>query len=130
VYENALARAFLSSPDVPVKGLCEWEILGQKEREVYVWAMCQVADSAEGEAMSAPAVITLAENGGIEKVTVPGDGSQYAEDIRNMFPVELQEKMLSQSISSTDEMWAHIQLRHNNPEPPLIAGSETDMKID
>jgi hypothetical protein len=124
-YENALAAAFLSLPDLPVKGLCEWEILGQKEHEVYVWAMCQVADSAEGQAMSAPAVIVLAENGNIEKVETPGDGSQYAEDIRNMFPLELQEKMLSQSITSTDEMWAHIQFRHNNPEPPLIAGSGT-----
>jgi hypothetical protein len=122
-YENALAAVFLPSPYLPGKGLCEWEILGRLENEVYVWAMCQVADSAEGAAMSAPAVIYLAENDSIEKVKVPGDGSQYAVDIRKIFPQELQEKILSQSINTLDEMWPHIQLRHKNPEPPLIVES-------
>jgi hypothetical protein len=126
-YENALAAVFLPISDPPGKGLCEWEILGQSELEVYVWAMCQVTDSADGAAMSAPAVIYLSENGNIEKVEVPGDGSKYMEDIRMMFPQELQEKILSQSINNIDEMWPHIQLRHKNPAPPLIAGSGTSL---
>lgn len=119
-YENALAAVFFPLPYMPGKGLCEWIILGHSEHEVYVWAICQVADSAEGAAMSAPAVIYLAENDSIEKVNVPGDGSKYGVDIREMFPQDLQEEILSQSINSLDEMWAHIQLRHKKPEPPLI----------
>jgi hypothetical protein len=122
-YENALAAVFLPSPYLARKGLCEWEILGQSKNEVYVWAMCQVSDSSEGAAMSAPAVIYLMKDGSIDKVKVPRDGSLYVGDIRKMFPKELQEKILSQSISTLDKMWSHIQLRHTNPEPPLIVGS-------
>lgn len=119
-YENALAAVFLPLPYMPGKGLCEWVILGHSDHEVYVWAICQVADSADGAAMSAPAVIYLTENDSIERVNVPGDGSKYAVDIRKMFPQDLQEEILSHSINSLDEMWAHIQSRHKNPEPPLI----------
>jgi len=119
-YENALALAFLPWSG---NGLCEWEILGQSGHEVYVWAICQIADSPEGAAMSAPAVIYLTENNSIEKVEVPRDGSQYSVDICQIFPQKLQEKLLSHSINSLQEMWAHIQLRHKNPEPPLIVGS-------
>lgn len=116
-YQNALAGAFL--PSTP--GLCEWEILGQSKREIYVWAICQEADSSNQTAMSAPAVIYLSEkNNSIEKVEVPRDGSQYSVDIRRMFPQELQEKILSNSVDSLQEMWNHIQARHKNPEPPLI----------
>lgn len=119
-YQNALATAFLPS----TRGLCEWEILGQSKREIYVWAICQEADSANETAMSAPAVIYLSEgDNSIEKVEVPKDGSQYSVDIRKMFPQELQEKILSNSIASLQEMWSHIQARQKNPEPPLIVKS-------
>jgi hypothetical protein len=118
-YQNALSSVFL--PLTP--GLCEWDILGQAGKEVYVWAICQVADSDKGTAMSAPAVIYLAEDKSIEKVEVPRDGSLYSIDIRQMFPQELQGKILSQSIDNLQEMWAHIQSRHNAPEPPLIVTS-------
>jgi hypothetical protein len=119
-YENALALAFLPWSG---NGLCEWELLGQSEHEVYVWAICQIADSPEGAAMSAPAVIYLKENNSIEKVEIPRDGAQYSVDIRQMFPQNLQEKILSNSINSMQKMWDHIQLRHKYPEPPLIVGS-------
>lgn len=84
--------------------------------------MCQVADSIEGAAMSALAVLYLSENGIIENVTVPGDGSRYVIDIRNMFPSDLQEKILSHSINA-EEMWSHLELRHKDPLPPLIVES-------
>jgi len=119
-YQNSLAAVFL--PSTP--GLCEWELLGQSEREVYVWAICQEADSSNGAAMSAPAVIHLSEgNGSIGKVEVPRDGSQYSVDIQKMFPQNLREKILSHSIDSLQAMWGHIQTRRNVPEPPLIVKS-------
>ncbi len=118
--QNALAAVFL--PSTP--GLCEWEVLGQSGREVYVWAICQEAGSSNGAAMSAPAVIHLAEgNGKIEKVEVPRDGSLYSVDIRAMFPQDLHEKLLLNSIDSLQEMWNHIQTRRNDPEPPLVVKS-------
>ncbi len=124
VYENELAAIFLPLPYLPGKGLCEWEILGQSEREVFVWAICQVASSTEGAAMSAPAVISLAEDGCIKNVKVPRDGSQYANDIRNMFPNDLQEKILS---FNSDKMWSHLQRRQINPEPPLITDTDESL---
>ena len=120
-YQNALAVAFL--PSTP--GLCEWELLGQTRNEVYVWAICQEADSSNGAAMSAPAVIYLSENNGFEQVEVPRDGSLYSIDIQKMFPKDLQEKILSNSIDSLQEMWRHIQMRRKNPEPPLVVMSGT-----
>ena len=114
-YENALAVRLLPGS----KGLCEWEILGEKEHEIYVWAMCQVQYSTEGAATSAPAVISFDTDGNIEKVEIPRDGNQYPIDIRKLFPTELHEKILSHSID-TEKMWDHIQLRHNSSEPPLI----------
>jgi len=119
-YENALTIRLLPGSE----GLCEWEILGKNDKEVYVWAMCQVASSSDGAATSAPAVIELDSEGNIRSVKMPGDGSYYVPDIRKLFPEDLHEKILSHSIDIR-EMWNHIQLRHKTPEPPLIAVSGT-----
>jgi hypothetical protein len=117
-YENALAKVIL-----PISsGICEWEILGQKNQEVYVWAICQVTNNSLDSAASLPAVILLGSDGGIEKVQIPGDGTHYAIDIRKMFPKELQDKIFNQSVD-TGKMWSHIKLRQKNPEPPLIVAS-------
>ena len=114
-YEHALAVAILGISEA----ICEWEVLGQKKEEVYVWAMCQLTDLAIGSAASVPAVIHLGKNRSIEKVQIPGDGTQYGTDIRKMFPSELHERIFEQSVD-TDKMWTHIESRQKNPEPPLI----------
>ena len=114
-YERALALEILWKSDA----ICEWEILGQSNQEVYVWSLCQITNLEIGSAASVPAVIHLGNDGSIEKVQIPGDGTQYGIDIRKMFPSELQEQIITQSVS-IDEMWSHIQSRHKNPEPPLI----------
>ncbi len=117
-YEKALAIRLLPGS----KGLCEWEILGESKEEVYVWAMCQVVFSSDGAATSAPAVVYLDTEGNIKKVRIPRSGTKHAPDIRKLFPSELHESILSHSqFIDTEKMWLHIQLRHNNPEPPLIA---------
>ena len=81
--------------------------------------MCQITNLEIGSAASVPAVIYLGNNGNIEKVQVPDDGTQYGIDIRKMFPKELHDKIFGQSVG-IDEMWSHIELRQKNPEPPLI----------
>jgi hypothetical protein len=112
-YEQSLAKKILPTS----KGICEWEILGQNNQEVYVWAICQV--SYKGAAASLPAVIHIGSDGNIEEVQIPGDGTHFAIDVGKMFPQELQE-LIFQGPSSIDEMWSHIELRQVNPEPPLI----------
>jgi hypothetical protein len=114
-YERALASELLGTTDA----ICEWEILGQGEREVYVWAECQINNLAIGTAHSVPAVVFLQNDGVIERVQIPGDGVQYEKDIRSMFPPELLERILLMSVD-TEAMWSHLQLRHKTPEPPLI----------
>ena len=114
-YENALALEILQTSDA----ICEWNILEQEKQEVYVWAMCQIINLEIGSAASVPAVIHLGNNGSIEKVQIPGDGTQYGIDIRKMFPPELHDKIFEQSVG-IDELWSHLELRQKNPEPPLI----------
>ena len=115
LYEDALAAAILLVDE----GYCEWEILGQDGQEVYLWVICQVAGDPNGHAASLPVVITLTNYGGIERVEMPRDGTLYGEDIRVMFPLELQSIIFDQAVD-VKGMWAHIQSRHANPEPPLI----------
>ena len=124
LYEDALAARLLSIPVERGAGYCEWEILGQDGQEVYLWAICQVAGDPEGTATSAPVVVTLANFWGFTRVDMPRDGTLYGEDIRTMFPADLQNIIFNQDVD-VDSMWAHIQSRHANPEPPLIelAGS-------
>jgi hypothetical protein len=115
VYEQALANKILNG----IKGICEWDIIGQRDREVYVWAICQVTNNTTGSAASVPAVLFFGSGGSIEKVQIPGNGTQYGVDIRKMFPQELQEQVFLGPMN-VDQMWSHIKLRQKNPEPPLI----------
>lgn len=115
IYEQALAREVLHG----VNGICEWDIFGQRDQEVYVWALCQVTNDVSGTAGSVPAVIYLDSSGSIERVQIPGNGTQYGVDIRKLFPKELQE-LVFQGPMNNDQMWSHVKLRQKNPELPLI----------
>ena len=119
IYEDALAARLLSIPMARGAGYCEWEILGQEGFEVYLWAICQVAGDLEGSATSAPVVVSLAKDGGIDRVDMPRDGTLYGEDIRAIFPKQLQSIIFDQAVDVAG-MWEHLQSRHANPAPPLI----------
>jgi len=114
-YEHALAMKLLGTTEA----ICEWEVLGQTARDVYVWAVCQINSLAIGTATSVPAVLSLENGGRIEGVQIPGDGTRYEIDIRQLFPPDLQEEILSTEVD-TEAMWDHLQWRHKNPGPPLI----------
>jgi len=114
-YERALSLELLGTTE----SICEWVVLGQAAQEVYVWAECQINYLVIGTATSVPAVLYLGKDGRIERVQIPGDGTRYPVDIRNMFPPELLEQIFSMSVD-TEAMWSHLQLRHKNPQPPLI----------
>jgi|GEM_PF-3928790 len=123
LYERALASILLgpvgeTHPDASRdQGLCEWEIWGQQGNEVYVWAECQVTDSAEGTATSAPAVVRLAEDGSIAEVVMPDEGWG---NIRDLFPEDVLARIFDNEFDAVKAM-EHIAQRRVDPSiPPLI----------
>lgn len=77
-YQTELAKGVLSGylwldPDIYRYALCEWDILGRSDQELYVWAYCSVADGRGGDL---PAVIHLEADGSVQNVEVPSRGSK------------------------------------------------------
>jgi len=120
LYEQALSQAIL-----PSEGLCEWEILGVAAREVYVFTLCKVR-APIGSAAFGPAVIYLAENGSIEKVTIPRDGTYYGVDIEALFPADIRDKAYQPDMDGP-KAEAHIMERLKTNGPPLIALAGTPL---
>ncbi len=130
-YENVLANSIL--PFLPPKEvLCEWEILGHYDREVYVWVKC-MSISLIGEinpghlSASMPAVIHLGIDGTVQNVEVPGPGTQYALDIRRLFPPDVQQRIFEDLINYR-QYSEHLEWRLEHPEvPPLIVLAATQI---
>ena len=106
--------------------LCEWDILGRSDQEVYVWAMCSSPHSGDIK----PALIHLMPDGSIQKVEVPFHGSNWEFTIRKLFSSDVREKIDAYFISSSsntgraEELRIHLQYRLTHPEvPPLIVFS-------
>jgi hypothetical protein len=114
-YENALAKTIFNF-ESPEYVLCEWEILGQSEQEVYVWAVCQ---DLYGKA-SMPAVIYLDKDGAIKNVaTTENSIGTYGDIIRRLFPPNIQEIIFGYLINE-ERLMAHLDSRREKPSPPLI----------
>src|SRR5215213_1067893 len=101
--------------------LCEWDVLGRSDQEVYVWAMCSSPHSGDTK----PALIHLMPDGSIQKVEVPFHGSDWELTIRKLFSSDVREKIDAYFISSNtgraEELRIHLQYRLTHPEvPPLI----------
>jgi hypothetical protein len=129
-YERALASKFLSYLP-PEEVICEWEILGQSEQEVYVWAVClglPPAGRSEKYApiASIPSAIHLGSDGSVQSVELPRDDGNpsYSEGIRKIFPIDVQERIFNNLINY-GALTDHAKLRRKNPGPPLIVLSAT-----
>ena len=119
-YEEALAKAFFKDYFKPEEVACEWIILGQAVQEVYVWAYCSGIYSAGPSSGSIPAVIHLGADGSVQSAEIPGSGTAYGEDIRRMFPPDVQERILDHLIPF-HELDDRLRWRRGHPEePPLI----------
>lgn len=123
-YEAALAKTLFPSSFILGEFLCEWEILGQSDQEVYVWAVCMSIFSVESTGLpyqaSMPAVLHIGANGAAQRVEIPRGGTHYASDIRQMFPLDAQEKYFGKLIHF-HELTDHLRWRREHPEaPPLI----------
>jgi hypothetical protein len=125
-YQTELAKLVLSDSGVanPIyaDALCEWDILGRSEQEVYVWAVCGNFNSGGRR----PAVIYLEIDGTIQKVIAAGfKGLSYNLDL---FPADVQEKINLYSFGDgrADEMETHLKYRLTHPEePPLVVLNAT-----
>lgn len=127
-YELALAVKILYTHP-PEEVLCEWEILGQSDLDVYVWAFCiglPPAGKNEEYAPRAdiPAVIHLGSDGSIQSVEIPGYSSSYAEGVRRLFPKDVQERIFGRLFHYV-ELTNHAKTRRENPGPPLIVLAST-----
>ncbi|WKZ39699.1 MAG: hypothetical protein QY328_15675 [Anaerolineales bacterium] len=119
-YEDALAQAFFRSYLSPEEVVCEWRILGWAEQEVYVAALCAGIYSSSPSKASIPAVIHIRADGSVIKAEIPGSGSAYAEDIRRMFPPDVQERIFGRS-EYTHDLSDRLRWRRGHPEePPLV----------
>jgi hypothetical protein len=122
-YETALAKSIYPSL-TPEISLCEWDILGSSDQEVYVWVTCDVLGGGRGA--DAPAVIYLNADGSIQNVKIPGSGSDYVSDILKMFPIDIQENYDLFNYGRAKILSEHLDWRQTHPEvPPLIILSAT-----
>jgi hypothetical protein len=130
-YESALGEKLL--PFLPLEEvLCEWEVLGRSADEVYVWAACMgtvlIGQMNPGHPhVSIPAVIHLREDGHVQNVETPGAGALYARGIRDMFPMDVQERIFNDTIDY-GRLHGHLRWRIDRPdEPPLAVVDATQM---
>lgn len=123
-YESALAQKLFPSSFIPDEFLCEWEVLGKLEQELYVWTVCMsifsVGNAGFPYHMEMPAVIHVKKDGEVQEVEIPRGGTHYAADIRRMFPPTAQERYFNNLIPF-QELTDHLRWRREHPEePPLI----------
>ena len=116
-YEDALAKTFFPYSLRPQEVVCEWEILGQTNEEVYVWAYCAGIYSVEPSQASIPAVIHIRTDGSVQSAEIPGSGSSYGVDIRRMFPLEVQERIFGRLIHF-QVLADRLRWRRGHPEEP------------
>lgn len=126
-YQTALATALFPTTILQYSAnefICEWEILGSADQEIYVWMVCMSTFVVGNDGLrynaEDPAVIHIKRNGTVQSVELPGGGSSYASDIRRMFPLYAQEMYFGRKINFKG-LTDHLLWRLEHPEePPLV----------
>jgi len=113
VTESAIAEAVLGTPE----GKCEWEMLGWRDQERYIWAFCQSGPGVEASGISTPAVVRLNSAGKVASVELPDEGKEFEIDVRRMFPPAVQEQILAQDFDLFAFM-THLEARWRNAALP------------
>ena len=131
-YQDALAITLFPSkytPQSPHEFLCEWEILGKTKQDVYIWAVC-MSIFPEGDTNATYqggmlSIVHIGEGESIQSIEQPRGGNNYASDIHRMFPLDVQEKYFSKTISF-QALTDHLEWRRTHPkELPLVILSAT-----
>ena len=81
--------------------LCEWDVWGEAERTLYLWAVCE---STGGTAMSAPVVVHVDVDGHVTGASLPGDGTRYGHDVRRLFPPYVQKRIFAHEYDAVAAM--------------------------
>jgi len=158
-YQSELAKVLFSYsfPHIliyydPEGALCEWDILGHSDREMYLWAHCKSADGLGG--MSGPTLIYLKPDGSIREVKYsnpeedPHNSELLVYDL-HLFPIDIQEafclyyffgfvpqcKPIIPDYQGNDGLpprarllFDHLKYRRTHPEePPLVVLSAMPM---
>ena len=152
-YQTELAKAlFVYNPefpqwsygsDVSKDAICEWDILGWSDQEMYLWVACI---SANGLSLRTnPAVVYLELDDSIQKVNVPNVEVNHRDQTETydlqLFPIGIQEKLClyyfygfvpqcheitpayipSFDLRREGVFLSHLKYRKTHPEePPLI----------
>jgi len=125
-YQDALAAHFMPWIDDKGAVLCEWEVYGQRDAHVYLWALCEADEVHNGTGVSAPAVLHLGQNGEVEGVESPGDGTLYGPYVQRLFQPDAQERIFAHDFDvKTAER--NIARRRQDPSiPPLAASTQIE----
>lgn len=97
--EEARLTAILESIEdvdhilVPMPRECSVRLLGQEGDTAYVWANCFGPSIDTEFGSERPGVGGPMRIDG-DRVSMPGDGSQYSEDIKEMFPADIARAIL------------------------------------
>jgi hypothetical protein len=119
-YQAELARVVLAqhaqgTVPFPELVLCEWDILGGSEQEVYVWAACSFVGLGQG-----PAVIHLDTDGSIQSVEYAFPGYDRDIVIQRLFPEDVQARIAVYFNSErSKQMNAHMEYRLTIVRSPL-----------
>lgn len=84
---------------------CAFEYLDlprEVDQEIYIWALCQEyylegSSLTEGSGISLPVALQVEELEGQPQITghlIPGDGSRYGPDVKEIFPASIWGKIL------------------------------------
>jgi hypothetical protein len=130
VFEQEVSRTVLGSS--LTSRACDWTVLGHEGRKTYVWALCagvhgRAAQGAPGiTEVSLPAVLELSEDGATVTVQTPRDGTYYPEDVRALFPADLQQKIFDRTFDSAlSQLEQHAKLRLKWPMLPPLGAADT-----
>ncbi|MCC6499423.1 MAG: hypothetical protein IT313_04050 [Anaerolineales bacterium] len=115
IYERALGLEIAESPD----SICEWLILGQNNREVYVWAACRLEYSDACRVRMSYATVFLDSTGGIASVELHAG----FQDIATQLP----EGTLPVSGSDVDGFMGRVCIRLENSGSPYIIQQGTSL---
>lgn len=104
-YQTELAKALFTynpafpqwryGPDIYKDAICEWDILGRSDQELYLWTACISADGLS--LRMNPVVIYLESDGSILEVNVAREEADYSTQLvaydLHLFPTDIQEKL-------------------------------------
>lgn len=90
---------------------CAFKVLGVGEEELYIWALIE---NSSDSAASIPIALKIEKDNNQFKIIsyeIPGNGSLYGEDIKKLFPKNVQDIILDNDVIKHNNMVKDLQLQ-------------------